>query len=202
MKKLFITLLLGMAVVTNVNAQKVKLVSGRLGMLSGVEKINVEYDYSRMGVGKFKNEKEYVKKKKSDYNEKESGRGDKWEESWVGDRARRFEPKFEDLFTQQSGITAGDFSDAKYTLIFKTTFTEPGYNIGISRKNAEIDGQAWIVETANRSRVLAKISVENSQGRIFGGYDYDTGVRIQEAYAMAGKGLGTFIKKQIKKSKK
>ena len=31
---------------------------------------------------------------------------------------------------------------SKYTLIFKTTNTEPGFNIGIIRHNAEISGVA------------------------------------------------------------
>ena len=59
---------------------------------------------------------------------------------------------------------------------------------------AEIDGEALIVETANPSNVIARISVLNCPGRTFGGNDYDTGERIQEAYAVAGKGLGKFIK--------
>ena len=84
--------------------------------------------------------------------------------------------------------------NAKYTLIFNTLRTEPGYNVVISRKDASIDGEANIVETANPSNVIATISVKNAPGRIFGGYDYDTGVRLQEAYATAGKKLGKFIK--------
>ena len=83
-------------------------------------------------------------------------------------------------------------------MIFKTTFTEPGYNIYVSRKNAEIDGEVWIVETANPSNVIAKISVQNCPGRTFGGNDYDTGNRIEESYAVAGKGLGKFLSKEMK----
>ena len=84
--------------------------------------------------------------------------------------------------------------DAKYTLIFKTTSTEPGYNIGISRKNAEIDAEAWIVETANKAKKIAIITVTNAPGRMFGGYDFDTRSRIAEAYAVSGKKLGSYIK--------
>lgn len=117
----------------------------------------------------------------------------------LGSRQRfALEVQFKEEFEKQAGVTIDKNSSDKYTLIFKTTFVEPGYNIHISRKNAEIDGEAWIVETANPSNVIAKLSVENCPGRTFGGYDYDTGVRIQEAYAVAGKGLGKYLKKQLK----
>lgn len=84
---------------------------------------------------------------------------------------------------------------SKYTLIFKTTFTEPGFNIGIMRKNAEINGDVWLFETANPTIAIAKISVQKALGRTFGGYDFDTGERISEAYADAAKALGNFMKK-------
>lgn len=84
---------------------------------------------------------------------------------------------------------------AKYTLIYKTTFTEPGFNVGVMRKNATIDGEAWIVETADKNKVIAKIAVTKAPGRMFGGFDFDTGERISEAYAMAGRALARLIVK-------
>ncbi len=86
---------------------------------------------------------------------------------------------------------------AKYTLIFKTTFTEPGFNIGFMKKNALIDAEVWIVETANKYHVIAKITVIKAPGRTFWGSDYDTGVRIEEAYAAAGKAVGKFLKDKL-----
>ena len=145
-----------------------------------------------MSVGKFKDEKDYIKSKTEEYNKKEPGRGDSWAKSWVTDRASRFEPKFIELFQENSDMTVKEAS--KYTMIFKTTSTEPGYNIVINRKNAEIDAEILIVETANRSKVIAKLTVTNAPGRIYGGYDYDTGSRIAEAYAASGKRLGKYIK--------
>lgn len=183
---------------TNVHAQKVKLKSGKLSALKGERKINLVYDYSDMSVGKFDDEADYIADKKQSYNKKEAGRGDEWEKAWIADRTNRFQPKFEELFNEYAPMKGGDYPDAKYTMIFKTTRTEPGYNIGISRKNAEIDGEAWIVETANRDKVIAKISVMKAKGRTFGGYDYDSGTRVQESYALSGKALGKFLKKEAK----
>src|SRR5690606_10163736 len=131
------------------NAQKVRMMDGSLDALKGVSKINAQFDYSKMGVGKFATEEEYIEKKKGDYNKKEAGRGDEWERSWVADRKNRFEPQFRELFAKHSDINIGEYPNEKYTIIFKTTYTEPGYNIYVTRKNAEIDGEAWIVETAN-----------------------------------------------------
>lgn len=173
-------------------AQKLKLTEGDLSVLKNETAINFEFTYDNMAVGKFDAEKDYIEKKTEEYNKKEAGRGDNWAKSWVSDRQARFEPKFIELFCKSSDMS--ESKKAKYTIIFKTKFTEPGYNIYISRKNAKIDADAVIVETANKSKVIAVISVDNALGRTFGGYDYDTGLRISEAYADAGKALGKYIK--------
>ena len=116
-----------------------------------------------MSVGKYKKEEDYIDAKKAEYNKKEPGRGDNWAKSWVKDRESRFEPDFIKLFSENSGMEVSD--KGKYTLIFHTTSTEPGYNIAISRKNAYIDAEVLIVETANRSNVIAKLSLDNAPGR-------------------------------------
>jgi len=181
---------------TIVHAERIRVTSGDLSALKGVKKMNVEYDYSNMEVGK-KTEKEYIADKKEAYNKKEPGRGDKWEKAWERDRQGRFEPRFEEAFNNVGDLRVGDFPKEKYTLIFKTVFTEPGYNIGIKRGNAYIDGEVWIVETANHNNIIAKLTCEDCPGRTFGGYDFDSGERIQEAYAMAGKGLAKYFVKNI-----
>jgi len=194
--KIFITSALAftMAIICfSSNAQRLKLTDGDLAVLKDLKTINTEFAYDNMKVGKFDKEEDYVNGKKADYNKKESGKGDTWAKNWVDDRSGRFEPKFNELFEKSSGIMIK--KDSKYTLIFKTTFTEPGFNIGIVRKNAEINGEAWLVETADKSKVIAKISVQKAPGRTFGGYDFDTGERIAESYADAGKALGNYIRR-------
>jgi len=173
-------------------SQKIKKVEGDLAPLKNETNINIEFIYDDMSVGKYEKEQDYIDAKKAEYNKKEPGRGDRWAKSWVSDRKGRFEPKFEELFSENSHMAVTP--KAKYTLIFHTTSTEPGYNIAISRKNAEIDGELLIVETANRNNVIAKLSVNNAPGKSVMGNDYDTGERISEAYAKAGKSLGKYIK--------
>lgn len=177
-------------------AQKFKIKEGSLDAIKGVNKMNLLFDYSQMSVGKFKTEAEYVEKKKGEYNKKEDGKGDKWEKDWKADRTERYAPQFTELFNKSSdNIKVGEYPNEKYTLVVKTTKTEPGYNIAISRKNAEISGEILVVETANPGTVVLRMTFEKALGRSFGGYDYDTGFRIQEAYADLGKALGRYMDK-------
>ncbi len=198
MKAIRFVILAGILLTTvQLYAQKVKLVEGNLDALKGMTKLNVMYDYNRMAVGKFENESDYIAQKKDEYNKKEAGRGDKWEKAWKADRQNLFAPKFEELFTKYSGIELSHGYDQQYSIILKTTFTEPGYDIYVSKKNAEIDAIALIVESKNPAVVVAKISLDNSPGRTYTGNNYDTGVRLQESYAAAGKALGKFLKKEL-----
>ncbi len=193
MKKLLVlSSILLVAISGNLKAQKIKVTEGSIDAVKAESSLNFEFTYDSMKVGKYDKEADYVTKKTADYNAKEAGKGDTWAKAWVDDRKHRFEPKFIELFTENSGKT--EDKNAKYTLIFKTIFTEPGYKVGISRKNAEIDAVVLVVETANHNNIVATLTVDKALGRTFGGYDFDTGERIMEAYADAGKALGKYIK--------
>lgn len=191
------------------SAQKFKVVSGSFEFMKEITMLNLEFDYSDMSVGKFKEEADYLEKKKKEYDEKEPGRGDRWEKDWIDDREERFEPRFaeemnEEFKKRKQDIRAGRDQEAQYTLIFKTTFTEPGfYFSAMIRKDALISGEAIFVESANPENVVAKVIVEKAPGRSgsswTGYYDWDTGVRLQEAYAMAGQELTYFIWKKYLK---
>jgi hypothetical protein len=195
MKKLLIVLLV--AAFSSAYGQKIKLIEGDLKALKGLKGFNTEFTYENMTVGKDKDEETYVSEKKKTLNEKEAGRGDKWQESWVADRKDRFEPQFRELFAKYSGMSTTD-ATSPYTLIFKTTRTEPGWNVGVMRVPAFIDAEVWIVDSKNKENVVAKIDIKNSPGRSAFGMDYETGVRLQESYAKAGKELGAFIKSKSK----
>jgi hypothetical protein len=194
MRQTLVFLLLCMAI--SGFSQKIKLLEGDLSPLKGETAIKTDFEYE-MSVGKFKKEEDYIASKKSELNGKEAGRGDTWEKSWKSDREERFEPQFRELFSKHSEISTVD-ENAKYTLIFKTIKTEPGFNVGVASKPAFIDAEALIVETQNPSKVIAKLSITKAPGRDVMGFDYETGARLQEAYAKAGKELGGFIRKSFK----
>ena len=196
MKKILAIILLSLP--TIIFAQKVKLIEGDLSPLKGQTAVKTEFTYDNMIVGKDLSEKDYIVEKKAKLDEKEPGRGDKWEKSWFSDRKDRFEPQFRELFAKHSTLsTVGE--KAPYTLIFKTTRTEPGWNVGVMRVPAYINGEAWIVDSSNPDKVIAKISITRSPGRDAWGFDFETGARLQEAYAKAGKEIGGFIKSKTKK---
>lgn len=175
----------------------VKLVRGDLGFLDGVKTLKVEYNYDGMGVGSYANEADYVNEKVEKYNEKEEGKGDDWKKRWVGDRKNRYQPKFEELlnkYLEEVDIYVGqNEKDAKYTLILKTTFIEPGYNVFVSRRDALVNTEAIFVESNNKDNVVAKIVIKGQTGAASMGSDFDSGTRIQEGYAKTGKSLGKFI---------
>ena len=201
----FIAVLVAAFLFTNTaKSQKITLKSGDLKFLKEVTQINVEYDYSDMGVGKFKNEEDYIEKKVADYNEDEPGRGDTWRENWYADREHTYQRKFKELVNSQFAkrgvsIKIGDYEDAEYTLILHTTFTEPGFNVGVMRKDALINANAIFIETGKPENELAVVEIKKSPGRVAMGNDYDTELRIGEAYAKAGKELAYFIWKKYLK---
>lgn len=195
MKKAFLMLFVGLA--SAAYAQKIKLVEGDLSVLKDQKGVKTIFSYDDMSVGKFPKEADYIAKKKSEYNANEAGTGDKWEQAWINDRKERFEPQFRELFSKYAEMSTVA-EDAPYTLIFKTTKTEPGWNVGVARAAAYIDGEAWIVKSDAPEKAIARISITKSPGRDVFGYDFETGARLQEAYAKAGKELGAFIKKNAR----
>jgi hypothetical protein len=178
--------------------QKVELIEGDLSALKSDKSIDFAFSYDSMMVGKGRKattETEYVAKKTADYNKKTPGKGDEWAKAWKDDREAKYQPAFTRMFEQYSSLQMA--AKAKYTLIFKTTMTEPGFNIMVHQEPAQVDGQAWIVETANKSHVIAKLSLVKANGRGYWGSEFDTGERLTEAYEAAGRGLGYFIRGKL-----
>jgi len=172
-----------------------------LSFLKGEKKINLEYNYDNVTVGK-KSEATYCSEKVADYNKKNQGKGDNWLKQWKSNRETAYQPKFEELlnkFLIEKGISAyPKNNDAKYTMTVNTIIIEPGYNIGISRKSAYITIEVVFVETANKDKVLAKKTFKNMPGATAFGEDYDVGTRVKEGYAKAGKEVAKWILKAIK----
>jgi hypothetical protein len=206
MKKTSIVYLLFVSILilnVSANAQKLVVESGNLNFIKGQTALKVEYNYDGMGVGKYKTEEEYVNQKVTEYNSKEAGKGDKWKEGWISARKDKYQVKFEELINKElekSGVSVRPSNtSAKYTLIVKTTFTEPGFNVGVMKQPAFVDMDFIFVETANPSVVVAKLYGKKFMGAQAMGFDYDSGTRISESYAKAGKVLGQTIAKAIGK---
>jgi hypothetical protein len=177
------------------HAQKIALKSGSVASLGALSEIRVEYTYDNMMVGKYK-EIDYLNKKADEYNKQEPGKGDQWKLDWVSDREAKFHPRFQDGFNNFCNILGVNFkvdpnAAGKFRMVVHTTFTEPGYNIYMSSKNASINAEVTFYDASNAE--TAKVTITNSPGGGIFDLDYDTGIRIQEAYANAGRSLATFI---------
>ncbi|MEO9257411.1 MAG: hypothetical protein ABI207_03455 [Crocinitomicaceae bacterium] len=203
MKIILTSMLIALTTISfTTNAQKVKLTKGNLAFLKTEKVTTVEFSYDGAVVGK-KDENDYVTKKAAEYNKKEPGTGDKWVIAWNKDKTDRFPAKFIQLYNENvegSGCSKIEQNTtSKYKMIVKTTYMNPGYNVGISRAAAVCNYTIQFVETANPSNVVAEVTITGSTGQTFGGFDFETGVRLGESYALAGKSLGKFVKKMANK---
>jgi len=199
--KLFVTLFSVIFITMGAQAQKVNQ-KGNLSGLNQVKQIELEFNYDKMRVGKYVNEDQYLDERVAKRNEKDPGSGDSWKAAWYDDRERRFEPKFDELFNKyikKYDIEAGKgYSDAPIKAIVHTTFTEPGFNVGVVRKSASIDAEIIFVDKKT-GKELGKLIVLKVPGKDAMGNDYDTGVRIQEAYALLGKVTAKHLAKKVLK---
>lgn len=178
---------------TITSAQQVDLSKGDLSILKNEKTINIVFTYDNMTVGDDGKEANYIKRKRQEMNEKESGSGEIWARKWEEDKKGRYEPKFILGFTNTSKITVS--KDARYTLTFNTRAMEPGYSIGVSKRNAGIDGTVSITDTANPAKKLIVLSVERPGENMFRGAAFDAGSRIADAYYLSGQKIGKFIVK-------
>jgi hypothetical protein len=178
-------------------AQKMKIISGSLTGLHNEKSYNIIFRYDSMMIGTDTPEKVYLREKRRQWEQKEQGRGSDFVEIWFTDRKEQYEPEFIRNFEKYAGVKL-EAAEAEYTLILKTTRTEGGWSAGILNHPGEIDGELWVVETADKSRVIAAIGFYNFTGKEFYGGDFEMTDRIQSAYATAGKGLGDFFRRKSK----
>lgn len=175
-------------------AQKIKVASGDLSFLKDISEISVVFEYpDDMKVGK-SSQQAYLDKRMAECEKKEAGTGEAWKAKYFEDREQNYEPKFLELFDNYTGdlFVQQDDPDYQYTMIVKTTFMEPGFNVGIQSKPAAIDLAISFIETKNPDNVLATILISKSPGTPH----FDQGMRVGESYAKAGKELGKLLKKK------
>jgi hypothetical protein len=204
MRRLSVIMLVGAIIFSAGNLMAQKLKSGDLTILKGQSVLNIQYDYSQFKVGK-KSAEEYVTDGIAERNKKKPGSGDEWAEKWKSDRTERFHPAFEKFFnlilSHVNTIVKEDATDAKYTLIVKMTFLEPGFQSGVSMisKATTMNMTIDVVETTAPDKVLATIEYDKIPGHSMFGLDYDAGSRIQGCYERAGEEFADlFYKKGLK----
>lgn len=189
--------LLVILMVLSTSAAAQNLISGSLKGLKKEKSYNIKFTYDSMIVGSDTPEEQYLERKKNEWEAKEPGKGSAFVSQWFVDRQRLFEPAFILNFEYYTNLKLKD-ENAKYTLIVKTQRTEGGWNVGVASHTGEIGGELWITESADPSRVIAKIAFSEFRGKFFTGGDFEMTARIKSAYAIAGRWLGDFIRRKAK----
>ncbi len=182
------------AVSFSANAQKMKVIEGSLQGLKEQTSYDIKFSYDSMVIGRGIPEAEYLANLSARWNAKEPGKGAAFVKKWFDDRKLQYEPEFNKNFEKHSNIKLND-TNAKYTLLLKTNFTEGGWDAGIEGSCAIIAGELWVVESVDNSKVKAKISIRDSQGKNNFGGDFEMTNRIKSAYGSAGKWLGIYLQK-------
>lgn len=177
-------------------SQEVDLTKGDLSILKGETSINVEMTYEKMAVGDFSKEAGYIKKKIEEQNAKDPPNGDNWAAQWEEQKKSYFGEKFTLGLTKFYEVKID--KSAKYTLIFNTKALEPGYQVGVSKKNAGVDGTITLIETGKPEKKLAVIYVERKAESMWRGAAFDAKSRIGDAYFVDGVAVGKFFKKNVK----
>lgn len=183
-------------------AQKLKVKDGDIKNLKAITVYNLEFDYTNVQIPKFDSEEDFLADKMKKREEKEAGGGEKFKKSWFGDREERYRPKFTESFNKRfddAQISVGVNPEAEYTMMVHSTRIYAGYNVGVVRRNAEIDAVITVYETANPDNVLFKGEYAKAQGEGAMGYDFNTGFRISECYAKLAKTFAKYIKKKALK---
>ncbi|RKR14519.1 hypothetical protein CLV91_0596 [Maribacter vaceletii] len=184
-------------------AQKLKEIDGNPKDLKGIKEYALEFDYSDLEIPKYDSEEDFLADKMKKREEKEAGLGEKFKASWFSDREEFYEPKFIESFNKRFDdgelSVSSDNAEAEYTMKVHSNKIYAGYNVGIVRKNAEIDVTFSVYETSNPGNVLFSGKFYDVQGYGAMGNDYNSGYRISECYAKAAKSFAAYLKKKALK---
>ncbi len=212
MKKMVLFIMTGFFLLAAGHLYAQKLKSGDLSVLKGQKVINLTYDYSKMEVGKFKSEEEYVSKGTDDRNKKKAGSGDAWAAKWNSGKTEKYQPVFREELNRQAkdcGIQGKEDPSAKYTFVIHTEFMETGVETVVmgSAKSAEVNLEVDLVETSAPDKIIATIEMEGAKPKSnmrmsVGGVPvnkevYDPTIRVSECYETAGKQIGKLICKLL-----
>ncbi len=196
-------LLLALVMLTTVSFAQKKL-EGNIKNLKGISEYNLVFDYEGLKVHKFETEEDFLKEKmdKREAKYPGEGRGERFKKSWFADRENLYEPKYMDSFNKrfkkQEVKALKGLESAKHTMVVKTTWIYPGYNVGVMKQPSKVNATITVYETANPDNILCSVAYKNMPGSNFYGADYNSGMRIAESYAKLAKEMAKYIIKKAK----
>lgn len=190
---LFCTLMLpGICFLCSALAQSHVKKSANFDFLKEDSVLNVIYNYDSLYVGELV-EDDYIDKKTN------GGQDQSWISNWLDDRKIYYQPNFEKALSKQLkdlGLRAhASAPHARYTILVKTKFIEPGFWIVNVQKKAEIRVDYLFFKTSAPDTILAIV-----HGWAFGRGPHNA-YRVGKAYFGAGRALGKYILKYISEIK-
>jgi hypothetical protein len=195
MKKLILAGLV-MTFSFTIMAQKGKVLEGDWKALSGIEKFDLEFDYSNVEIPDFDTEQDYIDQKMKEKDDDKAGDGNIWRERYFEDRQEHYEPKFMESFNKRGAWQSSkDFDDALYVLKVETTLHYHGWNVGVMRKAARLDAVISVFKRGENTPLL-KTKYENVKGGDALGYDFAIHSRVAEGYAKLAKSFLSDLKKK------
>jgi hypothetical protein len=170
------------------HAQKRKLLYGDRDVLQGVKSYDIKFTYDSMLVGITTPEDQYLRTKKKEWDERKLGKGTAFINEWFDGRQLQYEPTFIKTFETYSRVKLND-KNSKYMMVLKPKRTGAGWYAGVLAHPGEIDGELWIVESADQSNVVAKIGFYGFVGKTTRG-DVDLSDRIETGLRDGRKRIG------------
>ncbi|MEO8933243.1 MAG: hypothetical protein ABI295_02965 [Xanthomarina sp.] len=198
-KLLLYTLLISTSVVFS---QKAQVKKGDWTKLKGITEYNLEFDYSNLEIPKFDSEEAFLKDKMDKRDEKDPDAGEKFKESWFSDRENYYEPRFIETFNARykDGLVKvdRDLGSAEYTMKVHTTLMYPGYNVGVVRQNSKIEVTLSVYKNDSPEDIIFSVDYTKIQGEGHGGFDFNSGQRIADAYIIFARKLVKDMHKNVK----
>ena len=184
---------------SSAQSQVFKTASGSLESISGVERYNVIFEYAEdLEVPKYRSEEIFLEEHSKKKNTKEFGSGEVFKNLWFSNREKLFEPKFIQEFNffnlKEKQVTlAKNVSDAKYTIVIRTSLIDPGNSNFFFKKDARIEVTIRVYKSDSPNQVLYTTEMVDvhSKGASTGDYD-----RIMSAYAELGRGLSKHLSRK------
>jgi len=195
MKKFFFLFILSSHVLWAQQAHYPKLLSGSMKDVKKEKSFNITFAYDSMLVGRNVDESRFLTDLEDRWKVKDPAKGAELVKKWYSDRTRLYEPAFIKSFKRYAIVEMPDVQ-AKYTLILKTKRTEGGWDAWVTGHSGLIDGELWVVETADPRNVVAIIGFNELMGKYDIGGDLEMGLRIESAYDFAGRVLGDFFRRK------
>lgn len=199
MKKIF--LLIFVAISTAVFSQnKLTVESGSFDFLKNQTEVNVERVYGEpLFQAENFSETEYIDRRHKETLAKKGEQAWKtWIDTWEQHVETIWTEKFIAGLNKTKKIKFSQNVDAKYTLIYHPKWMYAGWS-GFITQPGKLSADITIVETANPSNILVKLTGEKIEGVGVGKVDYGMEYgRLSAAYEKTGREIAKEIRKVVK----